>query len=195
MLRLLIIAMLFVVATPAKAQMAYVDEARALGVVAGQGLACGSAKYDTFELLARAIILTKSPSDAMQDKALRVFTEEKADVFVAKQLDNFADCANIVARFDAQDIFKATLYTDGTIKMPDGQILTPRQPYDATKIYDKNSNVRQRAAKIYNRDLSNVRKVEFKDASMEAGNQIKPAGAEVGSQKILSTPKRISRKK
>ena len=195
MLRLLIIAMLFVVATPAKAQMAYVDEARALGVVAGQGLACGSAKYDTFELLARAIILTKSPSDAMQDKALRVFTEEKADVFVAKQLDNFADCANIVARFDVQDIFKATLYTDGTIKMPDGQILTPRQPYDATKIYDKNSNVRQRAAKIYNRDLSNVRKVEFKDASMEAGNQIKPAGAEVGSQKILSTPKRISRKK
>ncbi len=195
MLRLLIIAMLFVVATPAKAQMAYVDEARALGVVAGQGLACGSAKYDTFELLARAIILTKSPSDAMQDKALRVFTEEKADVFVAKQLDNFADCANIVARFDAQDIFKATLYADGTIKMPDGQILTPRQPYDATKIYDKNSNVRQRAAKIYNRDLSNVRKVEFKDASMEAGNQIKPAGAEVGSQKILSTPKRISRKK
>ncbi len=195
MLRLLIIAMLFVVATPAKAQMAYVDEARALGVVAGQGLACGSAKYDTFELLARAIILTKSPSDAMQDKALRVFTEEKADVFVAKQLDNFADCANIVARFDAQDIFKATLYTDGTIKMPDGQILTPRQPYDATKIYDKNSNVRQRAAKIYNRDLSNVRKVEFKDASMEAGNQIKPSGAQIGSQKILSTPKRISRKK
>ena len=195
MLRLLVVLMFVIVATPVKAQMAYVDEARALGAVAGQGLACGSAKYDTFELLARAIILTKSPNDAMQDKALRVFTEEKADVFVAKQLDNFADCANIVARFDAQDIFKATLYGDGTIKMPDGQILTPRNPYDATMIYDKDSNVKQRADSIYNRDLSKVKKVEFKDASMQAGNQIKPSGAQIGSQRILSTPKRISRKK
>ena len=122
------ILMLLFLATPAGAQMAYEDEARALGAVAGQGLACGSAKYDTFELLARAIILTKSPSDALQDKALRIFTEEKADVFVSKQLDNFADCAGIVSRFDAQDIFKATLYADGTIKMPDGQVLTPRVP-------------------------------------------------------------------
>lgn len=195
MFRLIVIFVLLMIATPAGAQMSYIDEARALGAVAGQGLACGSAKYDTFELLARAIILTKSPSDAMQDKALRVFTEEKADVFVAKQLDNFADCAKIVGQFDAQEIFKATLYGDGTIKMPDGQILTPRQPYDATLIYDKNSNVKQRADAIYNRDLSRVKKVQFKDASMEAGNQIKPAGAELGGQKILSTPKRISRKK
>lgn len=195
MFRLAVVLALLAWATPAGAQMAYEDEARALGAVAGQGLACGSAKYDTFELLARAIILTKSPSDALQDKALRIFTEEKADVFVSKQLDNFADCADIVSRFDAQDIFKATLYADGTIKMPDGQILTPRQPYDATLIYDPNSNVRQRAAAIYNRDTSRVRKVEFKDASMQAGNQIKPAGASVGSQRVLSTPARISRQK
>ncbi len=182
-------------ATPAFSQMSYVDEARALGAVAGQGLACGSAKYDTFELLARAIILTKSPNDALQDKALRVFTEEKADVFVSKQLDNFADCQNIVKRFDAQDIFKASLYADGTIKMPDGQILTPRNPYDATMIYDKNSNIRQRASAIYNKDVSKIKKVEFKDASMQAGRQIKPDGAQTGSQQILTMPKRISRKK
>jgi hypothetical protein len=61
--------------------MSYENEARALGAVAGQGLACGSARYDTFELLARAIILTKSPNDRLQDKALKIFTEEKADVF------------------------------------------------------------------------------------------------------------------
>lgn len=195
MIKRFVIVWFLSVATPCLAQMSYVDEARALGAVAGQGLACGSAKYDTFELLARAIILTKSPSDSLQDKALRVFTEEKADVFVAKQLDNFADCAQIVSRFDAQDIFKATLYADGTIKMPDGQILTPRKPYDASLIYDRESNVRQRAAAIYNRDVSKVQKVEFKDASMQAGRQIRPGQAEVGSQRILSEPKRISRKK
>jgi len=182
-------------ATPAYAQMSYEDEARALGAIAGQGLACGSAKYDTFELLARAIILTKAPNDELMDKGLKIFTEEKADVFVSKQLDNFADCANIVSRFDAQDIFKITLYGDGTLKMPDGKILTPRNPYDASLIYDKNANVKQRADAIYRKDTSRIKKVEFTDASMRAGNQIKPSKADVGTQKILAAPKRISRKK
>ena len=195
MFRLLLFFVICWYTTPVKAQMAYEDEARALGAVAGQGLACGSSKYDTFELLARAIILTKSPNDALQDKALKIFTEEKADVFVAKQLDNFASCDRIVDVFDAQDIFKATLYGDGTIKMPDGKILTPRNPYDASMIYDKNSNVRQRAASIYRKDKSKIKKVEFKDASMEAGNQIKPLTSSGGVQKILSMPGRISRKK
>ena len=181
-------------ATPLRAQMAYEDEARALGAIAGQGLACGSTKYPTFEMLARAIILTKSPSDVLMDKGLKIYLEEKADVFVSKQLDNFADCQNIVSRFDAQDIFKVTLYGDGTIKMPDGQILTPRNPYDASQIYDKNSNDLQKANSIYRKDTSKIKKVEFKDASMEAGNQIKPKKAEVGLQKILATPGRISRK-
>ena len=195
MIRILVMVLFFGVATPVCAQMAYEDEARALGVVAGQGLACGSAKYDNFELLARAIILTKSPNDVLQTKALKVFTDEKANVFIAKQLDNFADCADIVKKFDAQDIFKATLYGDGTIKMPDGKILTPRQAYDASMIYDKNSNVRQRANSIYNVDTSKIRKVKFKDASLEAGNQIKPIKSNLGVQKILSSPARIRRKK
>lgn len=195
MYRIAVVLMFLVLATPVAAQMAYEDEARALGAVAGQGLACGSSKYDTFELLARAIILTKSPNDSLQTKALKIFTEEKADVFVSKQLDNFSDCARIVERFDAQDIFKATLYADGTIKMPDGQILTPRQPYDAGMIYDKKSNVRQRAASIYNKDVSNIKKVEFQDASMASGGQIKPTRATGGNQRILSQPARIRRKK
>jgi hypothetical protein len=195
MLRFGVLLMILVMATPVRAQMAYEDEARALGAIAGQGLACGATKYDTFELLARAIILTKSPNDTAQTKALKIFTEEKADVFVAKQLDNFADCRSIISRFDAQDIFKTTLYGDGTLKMPDGQILTPRQPYDASLIYDKKSNARQRANSIYAKDTSRIKKVEFKDASMEAGNQIRPMKAQGGTQKVLSVPARISRKK
>ena len=54
MYRIAAILVFLVLATPVSAQMAYEDEARALGAVAGQGLACGSSKYDTFELLARA---------------------------------------------------------------------------------------------------------------------------------------------
>jgi hypothetical protein len=195
MKKIIIVLVFLFAATPSNAQMSYQEEARTLGIVAGQGLACGSSKYDTFELLARAIILTKSPSDSLQSKALELFTEEKANVFVTQQLNNFADCPDIVQRFDAQEIFQATLYGDGTIKMPDGQILTPRTPYDATMIYDRSSNDRQRANAIYNRDKSHIKKVEFKDASMKEGNQIKLLKAKGGAQKVVSSPKKISRKK
>ena len=151
-------------------------------------MACGSAKYDTFELLARAIILTKSPNAKLQSEALKVFTEEKANIFVVKQLDKFAGCGEIVERFNEQDIFKTTLYADGTLKMPDGQIITPREPYDATKIYDKKSNVKRRAAKIYNKDTSKVKKVKFEDASISQGRQVKPIKSAGGRQKVISAP-------
>ena len=187
-MKIFLILAVFLFATPVRAQVDYLEEARTLGIVAGQGLACGSAKYDTFELLARAIILTKSPNTAMQSKGLKVFTEEKANIFVVKQLDNFAGCGEIVDRFDAQDIFKTTLYADGTLKMPDGQILTPREPYDATKIYDKKANVKKRANAIYNKDTSKLKKIKFEDASLSEGRQVKPEKSKGGRQRVISSP-------
>lgn len=176
-----------------QAQMSYLEEAKALGMISGQGLACEASKYKTFELLARAIILTKSPSAAQQSEGLKAYLEEKANVFIDKQLDNFANCANIARRFDAQDIFKATLYADGTIKMPDGQILTPREPYDATAIYDTQSQDLQKANAIYNRDLSHIKKIDFVDKSLTTGNQDKVANKKSVMQKIIASPKRLSR--
>ena len=179
----------------AYAQMPYIEEAKSLGTIAGQGLACEASKYQTFELLARAIILTKSPSDSQQSAALQAYMEKKADVFVTKQLDKFADCQNIARRFDAQDIFKATLYADGTIKMPDGQIITPRVPYDAASIYDIKSQDLQHANEIYNRDLSNIKKVDFIDTSLTTGNQQKSFQNQNKRKTIMASPARLSRKK
>lgn len=148
------------------AQMPYLEEAKSLGIIAGQGLACNASRYPTFEMLARAIILTKSPSDALQNQALHTYTSEKANIFVLKQLDNFNDCPNIAMRFDSQQIFQSTLYGDGTIKMPDGQIITPRKPYDAKSIYDFNSQDLARANSIYNKDYNHLKKVNFIDKSV-----------------------------
>lgn len=78
-------------------------------------------------------------------------------------------------RFDNQDIFKATLYRDGTIKMPDGTLVTPRQPYDATLVYNKDADVDAEA--IYNGGgPAECRR-----------NQNKAGGKFVGSQSRLST--------
>ena len=134
---------------PAKAEMAYLDEVRALGAVAGQGLACGAAKYDTFEMLAMAILISKAPSDNLQAQAMYAYNEEKANAYLSKQYDGMFECAEINARFDNQGIFEAVLYADGTIKMPDGKIITPRQAYDARQIYNPDKQARQKAQKIY----------------------------------------------
>ena len=167
----------------AQAQMPYMEEVRALGAIAGQGLACGSAKYDTFELLARAILLTKSPSDKLQNDAIYAYSEEKASAYMSKEMDGFYECGEINRRFDRQDIFKMVLYGDGTIKMPDGQILTPRQPYDATAIY-KNNKDREAAKAIYNGQEAKIIKVDVRDDTIARANGATPPPAAV---------KRISR--
>lgn len=69
--------------------MPYMEEVKALGAISGQGLACGSTKYDTFELLARAILLTKSPSDKLQNDAIYAYSEAKANAYMSKEMDGF----------------------------------------------------------------------------------------------------------
>lgn len=76
----------------AQAQMPYLDEVKALGAVAGQGMACGASKYGTFELLARAILISKAPSDKMQSEAVYTYNEAKANAYISKQMDGFFEC-------------------------------------------------------------------------------------------------------
>lgn len=165
----LLVGALFV-ATSVCAQMPYMEEVKALGAISGQGLACGSTKYDDFELLARAILLTKSPSDSLQQRAIYAYSEEKANAYMSKELDGFYGCQDIIRRFDRQDIFKAVLYGDGTIKMPDGQILTPRNPYDARHIY-KDFGDRKVAKAIYNGKKAEILKVDVIDENIARANR------------------------
>lgn len=145
----LAVLVLLLNAATARSAEPYLEEVKALGIVSGQGLACGASKFDTFEMLARAILITKASSDHQQAEGMRVYNEAKADAYISKQMDGFFECAQINRRFDNQLIFRATLYADGTIKMPDGQIFTPRNPYDATLVYKKGDNGRSEAERIY----------------------------------------------
>ena len=141
---------------PLCAQVSYVEEAKTLGIVAGQGLACQSSKYDQFEMLARAIILTKAPnSNALQD-GLYAYNSAKADTFLAKRRDGGYLCGEILRMFDNQDIYNIVLYEDGTLKMPDGQIITPKTPYDATKIYAVDNNLQQDLNEVYQTSVDKV---------------------------------------
>ena len=85
-------------------------------------------------------------------------------------MDGFFDCQEIIRRFDNQEIFNAVLYGDGTIKMPDGQILTPRKPYDARRIY-KDFGDRKAAKSIYNAKKPEILKVDVVDANIARANR------------------------
>ena len=134
----------------------YLEEVQSLGAVAGQGLACNASKYDNFELLARAIMVSKAPSDAAQAEGMQAYNEYKAMAFISKMRDGLADCKAINQAFDKQSIFRATLYGDGTIKMPDGKIITPRKPYDATLIYQKDPEMRQKYIDYYQKKMDKM---------------------------------------
>lgn len=178
-------------AVSAQAQMPYIDEVKALGAVAGQGMACGASKYNTFELLARAILISKAPSDKIQSEGVYAYNEAKANAYISKQMDGFFECGAINRRFDNQDIFKATLYRDGTIKMPDGTIITPRRAYDATLVYNKDMDVD--AEEIYsgggNQDVGEIRiKTEGSSSEVRAVYQPASSAEEVSAPVSVSEP-------
>ncbi len=170
------VALLYLSAAAASAKpITYQEEMYALGAVSGQGLACKSQKYHQFELLARAIVVGKAPNAAVQEDGLAQFAAGKASAFMKAEEENFANCAETLERFDNQPIFKSVLYSDGRLKMPDGTVIKPRQPYDASKLYVKDREAFIKLDEMYKKSVADVRKkmqnapkVQFKDARYES---------------------------
>lgn len=166
--------------SPAFAQMPYLEEMQALGTVSGQGLACGASKYDHFEMLARAIMLTKASNNNMLQKGVYAYTEAKASVYRNKQMDGGYLCGEIASRFDEQEIFQMSLYEDGTIKMPDGNIITPKMPYDAKQIYRKDDKLKDNLKSIYD------------GASNKAQAQVLKQGGKLSSSVAKDAPSALT---
>lgn len=143
---------------PAAAQVSYLEEMKILGTISGQGLACGSSLADKFEMLSRAIMLTKAPSQAVLQDGVFAYNSAKADTYLSKQRDGGYLCGEILNMFDNQDIFKITLYEDGTLKMPDGKIITPKTPYDAKQIYRQDAVFKERLKEIYSSSVEKMQK-------------------------------------
>lgn len=155
--------------------LTYQQEMYALGAVSGQGLACKSSKYHQFELLARAIIMGKAPNSAVQEDGLRQYAAGKTAAFTEMEEARFAGCAEILQRFENQPIFKSVLYSDGRLKLADGTLIKPRQPYDASKLYVKDREAFIKMDAMYKnsvaeaqKTMQNAPKVPLKDARYES---------------------------
>ena len=125
----LIITAALLLSVPARAQtVGYIDEVKTLGYIAGQGMACGASKFQTFEMLARAILITKAPSNKMQAKAMYAYNNAKADGYFAKQADGFFECDDInVALTTSRSIRRRCMPTAAS-KCPTAKFLPRGSP-------------------------------------------------------------------
>ena len=148
-LTLFVLTFLWAENIQAAPQPTYLEEVQGLGYLAGEGLACDASKYHTYEMIARAYLVSKAKSDAEQAKGVEIYNEAKANAFIVKMKDGLSGCDFIAQNFDNQKIFKTVIYGDGTLKMPDGKIIKPRHAYDATLVYTKDPEMREKMIKMY----------------------------------------------
>lgn len=170
MKKLILLSILFyglVVQNSAAKDLTYLEEMQQLGYIAGQGLACRARKYQKYELLARALLVTKSPSDALQQQAMQTYNEAKISSMSNVYETDYADCDQIVYNFNRQKIFQTTLYADGKIKLYDGTMLTPRKLYDASSLYKNDPQVYDKALATYKKALANAEKNRQNAPKME----------------------------
>ena len=98
-----------------------------LGTVAGVVLACGAYRqlYQFEEILSRYFSNT-APNQAVEDASLRLYATAKANSYIFQRNKNKRICPQAIADFSRMDFFNFELYSDGTIRTPDGKFLYPR---------------------------------------------------------------------
>lgn len=123
----LFICMIFLAPFDARAQVQSGRDTESIGTLAGVVLACGAYRqlYQFEEILSRYFSNT-APSQAAEDTSMRLYATAKANSYAFQRNRSKRDCSQTIADFSRMDIFKFELYSDGTIKTPDGKFLYPR---------------------------------------------------------------------
>ncbi|MBR5154129.1 MAG: hypothetical protein IKW58_00200 [Alphaproteobacteria bacterium] len=150
----ILVLSLVLFATNTKATASYIEDVRSLGYVAGEGLACGAKRYPAYELISRAFLVSSASSDEEQYEGMYEYNSAKAEAYISKRQDGLLGCSNINKRFNSQKIFNSKLYKNGTIKLPDGKIIKPRQKYNPNYLYDKTKDERSALNAYYDKIMT-----------------------------------------
>ena len=102
------------------------NDTEEMGSLAGVVLACKAYRplYQFEEILSRYYSNTSSSEEAEKAK-LRQYALAKAGTFSIYSKRKI-DCAEVINDFSKMQIFKSELYSDGTLRLPDGKFLYPR---------------------------------------------------------------------
>ncbi|MBO7245060.1 MAG: hypothetical protein J6V53_07285 [Alphaproteobacteria bacterium] len=112
-----------------------VSETEQLGISAGVALACKVDKEQlkNYEMIASRIISNPISSEKAEKEALRLYAQAKLKAYTEQKKQKLMNCAEVLARFEEQEIFNSVVYRDGTIKMPNGKVIKPKRPLKTKK--------------------------------------------------------------
>ena len=79
------------------------------------------------------------------------YNEAKVRSYTRKKGSGLIGCDEVNIRFNNQKILQSKLYKNGTIKLPDGKIIKPRQAYDASLVYDRTEDEKKKIDNLYNK--------------------------------------------
>lgn len=107
-----------------------VSETEQFGISAGVALACGVDRdqLKNYEMIASRLISNPLKTDKAEKEALNVYAKAKLKAFKEQKQRQILACPEVLKRFEGQEIFKAIVYRDGTVKMPNGHVIKPERP-------------------------------------------------------------------
>lgn len=145
----------------------YIKDIKNFGYVSGEGLACGASRYPTYELIARAYLVSAAKSDQEQAEGMYEYNAAKAKSYMSIRGLNYSGCAEINQRFNNQRIFNSKLYKNGTLKLPDGKIIKPRVKYNPDYLYDRKKDERTLMNMYYDEIVNKKQKNAKKQGIMQ----------------------------
>lgn len=157
------IVAILIFAFPISVKCDYLEDVKTLGYASGEGLACGAKRYPSYELVARAFMVSSARSDNEQAEGMYKYNQAKAHAYMNKRKDGLFGCDEINERFNKQKIFETKLYKNGTLKMPDGKVIKPRQKYDPMLLYNRDEDERGRLNAVYDKLIARKKKQAQKE--------------------------------
>ena len=97
-----------------------------MGHLAGAVMACGAQRtlYQFEEILSRYFSNT-SPNAEVEKSLIKDYARAKAATFSLYK-SRKDDCARTIRNFSQMPILRSELYSDGSLRLPDGKFLYPR---------------------------------------------------------------------
>lgn len=109
-------------------------EAQQLGTWAGLALACNAGnKLDEFEFIASRIIGNQAATAEERTTSFKEYATEKLRTYNLQRKTPTESCEQVLAHFDDLPIFRSTVEQDGSVRLPDGKVISATQPQPQSK--------------------------------------------------------------
>lgn len=128
-MRFFILFLLFFFPSMGKSDV-FLDDAAALGTMAGVAKACNEApkKLDDYELIAVRLIANKANTAEQEKDGYYSYAREKLKAERKQKHTPQMSCDEILSRFRNMPLFESVVYHDGSLKLSDGTFLPAKRP-------------------------------------------------------------------